>query len=101
MTRKSDEIHPGEILVEEFAKPLGVTNAQLAADIDLPTSHISEIANGKRPITLDTAIRLGLYFNVEPRFWLNLQAEYDLRVAERELLPAIKKRIRPLTPRTA
>ena len=96
MAKKLDEIHPGEILVEEFIKPMDITNARLASDIDVPTSRISEIANGKRPITVDTAMRLGVYFNMEPRFWLNLQSEYDVRMAEQELLPEIKGRIRPL-----
>jgi antitoxin HigA-1 len=96
MAKKLDEIHPGEILAEEFLKPMALTNARLASDIDVPTSRISEITNGKRPITVDTAMRLGVYFKMEPRFWLNLQAEYDVRIAERELLPEIKGRIRPL-----
>lgn len=96
MNKKLDEIHPGEILLEEFIKPMGMTNARLASDIDVPISRISEITNGKRPITVDTAVRLGVYFNMEPRFWLNLQSEYDLRIAERDLLPDIKSRIRPL-----
>ena len=94
--KKLDEIHPGEILVEEFLKPMGLTGARLASDIDVPTSRISEIINGKRPITVDTAMRLGVYFKMEPRFWLNLQSEYDVRIAERELIPEIKSRIRPL-----
>jgi addiction module HigA family antidote len=96
MAVKLEEIHPGEILSEEFIKPLGVTNARLASDIDVPTSRISEIVNGKRPITVDTAVRLGVYFNMESRFWVNLQAEYDVRMAEQSLLPEIKGRIRPL-----
>lgn len=96
MEKKLDEIHPGEILVEEFIKPMEITNARLASDIDVPNSRISEIANCKRPITVDTAMRLGVYFNMEPRFWLNLQSEYDVRMAEQELLPEIKGRIRPL-----
>ena len=94
--RKLDEIHPGEILLEEFIKPVGLTNARLASDIDVPTSRISEIVNHRRPITVDTAVRLGVFFNMEPRFWINLQAEYDVRVAEANLMPEIKKRIRPL-----
>jgi len=94
--RKLDEIHPGEILLEEFIKPMGLTNARLASDIDVPTSRISEIVNHRRPITVDTAVRLGVFFNMEPRFWINLQAEYDVRVAEANLMPEIKKRIRPL-----
>lgn len=101
MTKKLDEIHPGEILVEEFIKPMNLTNARVASDIDVPTSRISEIANGKRPITVDTAVRLGVYFNMESRFWLNLQAEYDVRMAERDLLPEIKGRIRPLNYQSA
>lgn len=94
--RKLDEIHPGEILLEEFIKPMGLTNARLASDIDVPTSRISEIVNSRRPITVDTAVRLGVFFNMEPRFWINLQAEYDVRMAEENLMPEIKKRIRPL-----
>lgn len=96
MVRRLKEIHPGEILLEDFLRPMGVTNARLAADIDVPTSRVSEIVNGKRPITVDTAMRLGLFFNMESRFWLNLQSEYDARVAERELLPEMRARIRPL-----
>ena len=96
MVKKLDEIHPGEILIEEFLKPMGITNARLASDIDVPTSRISEIINKGRPITVDTAMRLGIFFNMEPRFWLNLQADYDVRKAEATLLPTIKKRIRPL-----
>ena len=96
MDSKLQEIHPGEILLEEFLKPMGITNARLASDIDVPTSRISEIINGKRPVTVDTAMRLSVYFNMEARFWLNLQAEYDVRMAEANLLPEIKRRIRPL-----
>jgi addiction module HigA family antidote len=101
VAKRLEEIHPGEILLEDFLRPLGITNARLAADIDVPTSRISDIVNGKRPITVDTAIRLGLYFNMEARFWLNLQSEYDARVAERDLAPAIKPRIRPLNLKAA
>ena len=96
MTKKLPEIHPGEILSEEFIRPLGITNSRLASDLDVPTSRISEIVNGHRPITVDTAIRLAVFFNMEARFWLNLQAEYDVRLAEAQLLPAIRTRIRPL-----
>jgi addiction module HigA family antidote len=96
MADRLEEIHPGEILLEEFMKPHGVTARQLAADIDVPPSRISEIVNARRPITTDTALRLGLFFEMDPRFWVNLQADYDLRVAVRELLPAIRPRIRKL-----
>lgn len=94
MTELLDEIHPGEILLEEFMKPMGITARQLSADIDVPPSRISELIHGKRPITPDTALRLGIFFNMEPRFWLNLQTEYDLRVAERTLRDKIAPRIR-------
>ena len=95
MVQKLEEIHPGEILAEEFIKPMGISGARLAGDIDVPTSRISEIVNGHRPITVDTAVRLGLYFNMEARFWINLQSEYDIRVAEAQLVPEIRGRIRP------
>lgn len=75
MAKKCPEIHPGEILSEEFIKPMGITNARLASDLDVPTSRIREIVNGRRPITVDTAMRLAVFFNMEARFWLNLQAE--------------------------
>jgi addiction module HigA family antidote len=95
MTTKSlDEIHPGEILLEDFMKPMGITSRQLAADIDVSPSRISEIIHGTRPITADTALRLGLFFSMEPRFWLNLQSEYDMRMAKRNLQEEIEPRIR-------
>jgi addiction module HigA family antidote len=89
-----DEIHPGEILLEDFMKPMGITARQLASDIDVSPSRISELVNGIRPITADTALRLGLFFGMEPRFWLNLQTEYDVRVATRMLQEKIAPRIR-------
>jgi addiction module HigA family antidote len=101
MVKKLVEVHPGEILSEEFLKPMGITNARLAGDIDVPTSRISEIVNQRRPITVDTAMRLAVFFNMEARFWLNLQAEYDIRIAEKSLLPEIKTRIRPFEFRSA
>lgn len=101
MRKKLEQIHPGEILLEEFLKPMGITSARLASDIDVPTSRISEIVNKHRPITVDTAIRLGVYFKMEARFWTSLQAEYDVRMAETNLLPEIKSRIRPLQHQSA
>ena len=94
MTDLLDEIHPGEILLEDFLKPMGLTARQLAADIDVSPSRISEIINGKRPITADTALRLGLFFSMESRFWLNLQSEFDMRIATRELTNKVAPRIR-------
>ena len=89
-----DPIPPGEILNEEFMKPLALSANQLARDIDVPPGRISEIINGKRSITADTALRLGKYFGVSPEIWLNLQVDYDMRVARRTIWPAIEPRIR-------
>ncbi len=89
-----DEIHPGEILLEDFMKPMGITVRQLAADMDVPPSRISDIVNGARPISADTALRLGLFFSMEPRFWLNLQSEYDMRTVTRASRDRIAPRIR-------
>lgn len=89
-----DEIHPGEILYEDFMKPLGISARKLASDIDVSPSRISELVHGHRPITADTALRLGLFFGMEPRFWINLQAEYDMRMATRNLREKIAPRIR-------
>ena len=94
MVELLDEIHPGEILLEDFMKPMGISARQLAADIDVSPSRISELVHGNRPITADTALRLGLFFSMEPRFWLNLQSEYDMRVATRTLRETIAPRIR-------
>lgn len=94
MAQLLDEIHPGEILLEDFIKPMKITARQLAADIDVSPSRISEIVHGTRPVTADTALRLGLFFGMEPRFWLNLQSEYDLRMATRKLSDKITSRIR-------
>ncbi len=100
MSKHLDEIHPGEILLEDFMKPMGITARKLSADIDVPPSRISEIVNGARPITADTALRLGIYFGMEPRFWLNLQSEYDMRVVAREQRALMSQRIRVFQPET-
>ncbi|MCL2829505.1 MAG: HigA family addiction module antitoxin [Betaproteobacteria bacterium] len=94
MAELLDEIHPGEILLEEFMKPMGITARQLAADIDVSPSRISELVHGARPITADTALRLGLFFGMDPRFWMNLQTEFDMRMATRELKDKIAHRVR-------
>jgi antitoxin HigA-1 len=98
MTKLLDEIHPGEVLLEDFMRPMGISARQLSADIDVSPSRISELVNGNRPITADTALRLGLFFGMESRFWLNLQSEYDMRMAERETKAAIAPRIRVFHP---
>ena len=94
MAKSLDEIHPGEILLEDFMKPMSISARQLAADIDVSPSRISELVNGMRPVTADTAVRLGLFFGMDPRFWINLQTEYDIRIAARMLEDKIAPRIR-------
>jgi addiction module HigA family antidote len=74
-------IHPGEILLEDFLKPMGISINRLAGEIGVSPGRISTIVNGKRSITADTALRLGLFFGMSPETWLNLQADYDLRIA--------------------
>ena len=89
-----DPIHPGEILYEEFMKPLGVSINALAREIAVPPNRISEIVGGKRSMTADTALRLGKYFGVSPEIWLGLQADYDLRIARRTTWPKTEPRVR-------
>lgn len=88
---------PGQYLKHEFLVPLNITQTQLANDIDVPISRISEIINGTRSITADTAIRLSVYFKTTAQMWMNLQSHYDLEIAERHKLALIKNRIRPLS----
>ncbi len=101
MPKLLDEIHPGEVFLEDFMKPMEITARQLAADIDVPPSRISDLVNGRRPITADTAVRLGIFFSMDPRFWVNLQAEYDTRLATRELKEKLTSRIRVFQPTAA
>ena len=93
--RDFDPIHPGEILLEEFLQPMGISQYRLAKDISVPQRRISEITQGKRSITADTALRLGRYFRMEAQFWLNLQSRYDLLQAEHELDERLDKEVRP------
>jgi addiction module HigA family antidote len=95
MTKVLEPIHPGEILLEEFLKPMGVSINRLARDIVVPPGRISEIVNGKRGITADTALRLARFFDVSPELWLGLQAEYDLRIARQTVGKEIEKRVHP------
>ena len=89
-------IRPGELLLEEFLKPLGVSQNRLARDIDVPVSRIAGIVKGERTITADTALRLAQFFGTTPEMWMTLQADYDLRVARRSSGREIEKRVRPL-----
>lgn len=78
-------IHPGEILLEEFIKPMNLSETQIALGMKIPPHHITEIIQGKRGITADTALRLARYFNMSPQFWLGLQMDYDLDITEDEI----------------
>ena len=92
--KKLDPIRPGEILLEEFLQPMGISQTRLAGDIDVPVSRIADIVRGNRAITADTALRLGTYFGTTPQMWLNLQTSFDLRLAEGSYWPEAKARIR-------
>ena len=85
-------IHPGEILLEEFMKPLGLSQTRLALAMRVPQARISAIVNGKRSITADTAVRLGFFFGNTPDFWLNLQKKYELVALEKDI-PRIKREV--------
>lgn len=89
-------IHPGEILREDFMKPLGLSMNRLALDLRVPVTRIAEIVHERRAISPDTALRLARYFNTSARFWLNAQASYDLDVAQDELQTAIERDVQPL-----
>ena len=89
-------IPPGEVLHEEFMKPHGLSANRLARDLDVPPGRISQILRGRRIMTADTALRLSRYFGTSPQFWLNLQTEFDLRVAQRSAGAVVEARVRPL-----
>jgi len=90
-----DPITPGEILREDFMGPMNISINKLSRDLVVPPNRISEIVNGKRGITADTALRLERYFGVEAQFWLSLQSEYDLRMIKRKIGNDIEQRIIP------
>jgi addiction module HigA family antidote len=95
MSRKRlDPIPPGEILREEFMRPLGITVSALAREIGVPANRISQIVNGKRAFSADTALRLGKYFGMSPEIWLDLQSEYELRLARQTTWKHVEPRVR-------
>lgn len=97
MTKKLlDPIHPGEILLEEFLKPLSISQHQLSRAIDVPITRVNDVVNRKRAITPDTALRLARFFGTSPAMWMNLQQRYDLEVTARQLGPELNKSIQPL-----
>ncbi len=86
-------VHPGEVLLEEFLKPMGLSQNRLALDISVPPRRINEIVLGKRSITADTALRLARYFGNSPQFWLGLQRDYDLDIAAESLGKRLEKEV--------
>ncbi len=93
--RKMPPLHPGEILSEEFMAPKGISQYRLARDIHVSPRRVNEIVHGKRAVTADTALRLGLYFGVTPQFWLGLQSDYDLDMAKDAVEARLKREIQP------
>jgi len=94
MGGKMKPITPGEVLLEEFLKPLGLSQTALSRDIGVPPRRINEIVLGKRSITADTALRLGRYFGMSPQFWLNLQTRYDLETAADKLGKTLEREVK-------
>ena len=101
MSRKLKPITPGEILLEEFLNPLGISQSKLARHLNVPVGRINDIILGKRAITLDTALRLAVYFKMTPEFWMNLQSHYDLKLAKQNLLPKIERSVQPAEKKAA
>jgi len=95
MPAKLSSITPGEILLEEFLMPLGLSQNRLARELRIPPGRVNDIIHARRSITADSAARLAVFFGTSPDFWLNLQARYDAKVAQRQLVPAYSKRITP------
>ncbi|MBI4384095.1 MAG: HigA family addiction module antidote protein [Nitrospinae bacterium] len=94
MAKKLAPVAPGEILLEEFMKPMTISQNKLARDIGVPVARINDIVHGRRGIA--AALRLGRYFNTTPEFWLNLQSRFDLKVAKRNIWSTLAKTIRPV-----
>jgi addiction module HigA family antidote len=97
MSEKLKPVHPGEVLFEEFLKPMNLSQNRLAIDIGVDARRINEIVLGVRSVTADTALRLARYFAVSPQFWMGLQSEYDLDVALDSLGKRLEREVRPHT----
>ena len=93
---KLSPVHPGEVLLEEFLRPMGISQNRLALDLGVPARRINEIVLGRRRVTADTALRLSRYLGMSPQFWLGLQSDYDLDVAEDELGERLDREVRPM-----
>jgi addiction module HigA family antidote len=90
---KLPPIHPGEILLEEFLKPMGLSQYRVAKDINVPPRRINEIVHGKRGISADTALRLSRYFGLSERFWMNLQSRYDMEIEKDRIAGRLEKEV--------
>jgi addiction module HigA family antidote len=99
--KKLSPIHPGEILIEDFLKPMGISQYRLAKDISVPPRRINEIVHGKRSISADTALRLGRVFGISPQFWLNLQNRFDLEITEDLLADRLQREVQVLNSNAA
>ena len=95
MSEKLNPVHPGEVLLEEFLKPMSLSQNRLAIDIGVDARRINEIVLGARSVTADTALRLARYFGISPQFWLGLQAEYDLDITLDSLGSRLEREVRP------
>jgi len=100
MSKKLSPITPGDVLFEEFLRPMEINQNQLAKDINVPANRISQIIHGKREITTDTALRLGKYFGIEPEFWLNLQVRYNMKITINRAGKKIEKEVKVHSPQT-
>ena len=94
MLKTMKPVHPGEVLFEEFMKPLGISQNRLGRDLGVSPRRINEIVHGKRAITADTALRLATYFNMSAEFWMGLQSDFDLDIARDKLNDSLKKQIK-------
>jgi addiction module HigA family antidote len=99
MVKNLSPITPGEILLEEFLEPIGISQAKLARDLKVPPNRINQIINGKREITTDTALRLGRYFGIEPEFWLNLQMRFNMKIVQEKAGKQIEREVKQYIPR--
>jgi addiction module HigA family antidote len=94
MEKQLSPITPGDVLIEEFLIPMGISQNQLARDINVPANRISQLVHGKREISTDTALRLGRYFGIEPEFWLNLQIRYNMKIVKSKMGKKIEKEVK-------
>ena len=95
--QKQPAVTPGEMLVEEFLRPAGVELEQLSGATRIPMDDLTEIAEGRRPMTAETALRLARFFGNSPQYWMNMQADYDLRVARRDLEERVRHEVEPMS----